>query len=111
MHPEGVPKADTFFFVKPQFSFSSYYTLKLASLDILWAIVSAVPNAEKYATHVENQLRSEHGLSLLERIIVRVLIQPGYLSLEQIKKFILQEDNNYWRRFSTNNTIYLLNIH
>ena len=33
-----------------------------------------IPNAEKYATHVENQLRSEHGLSL------RTHYSPGYNS-------------------------------
>jgi len=39
-----------------------------------WATVGqkAIPNAEKYATHVENQLRSEHGISL------RTHYSPGF---------------------------------
>ena len=42
----------------------------------IWTTIGnkTIPNAEKYATHVENQLRSEHGLSL------RTHYSPGYNS-------------------------------
>lgn len=42
----------------------------------VWTKVGAkvIPNAEKYATHVENQLRSEHGL------LLRTHYSPGYNS-------------------------------
>ncbi|MBP1615015.1 MAG: hypothetical protein H6Q13_2463 [Bacteroidetes bacterium] len=67
-----------------------------------WTTVEgiAIPNAEKYATHIENQLRSEHGLPL------RTHYSPEYNSTE-----ILQFKTNkslFYKRVVGINGIFVL---